>query len=73
MSLPSILARMWPGLDQSRARARLPDLKVPDFRVLAQDKVLFVGHAIAAVVATDRYAARDAVDLVAVDYEELPW
>jgi len=50
----------------------LPDLKVPDFRVLAQDKVLFVGHAIAAVVATDRYTARDAVDLVAVDYEELP-
>src|SRR5262245_6501991 len=40
----------------------LPDLKVPDFRPLAGDKVLFVGHPIAAVVATDRYAARDAVD-----------
>jgi carbon-monoxide dehydrogenase large subunit len=50
----------------------LPDLKVPDFRVLAKDKVLFVGHAVAAVVATDKYAARDAVDLVMVDYEELP-
>ena len=30
----------------------LPGLKVPDYRVLAQDKVLFVGHPIAAVVAT---------------------
>src|SRR5512132_1613487 len=28
----------------------LPDLKVPDYRVLAQDKVFFVGHPIAAVV-----------------------
>src|SRR5215510_1474499 len=50
----------------------LPDLKVPDHRVLAKDKVYFVGHPIAAVVATDRYAARDAVDLVMVDYEDLP-
>src|ERR1041385_9103208 len=50
----------------------LPGLKVPDYRVLAQDKVWFVGHPIAAVVATDAYAARDAIDLVAVDYEELP-
>ncbi|MFN2596476.1 MAG: xanthine dehydrogenase family protein molybdopterin-binding subunit, partial [Pyrinomonadaceae bacterium] len=50
----------------------LPDLKVPDHRVLATGKVYFVGHPIAAVVATDKYAARDAADLVAVDYEELP-
>ena len=52
--------------------AALPDLKVPDYRVLATDKALFVGHPIAAVVATDKYAARDAVDLISVDYEELP-
>lgn len=50
----------------------LPGLKVPDHRVLANGKVYFVGHPIAAVVAKDRYAARDAVDLVAVDYEDLP-
>src|SRR3989441_522404 len=50
----------------------LPDLKVPDYRVLAKDKVYFVGHPIAAVVATERYAARDAVDLVIVDYDDLP-
>src|SRR2546430_4794817 len=50
----------------------LPGLKVPDYRVLAKDKALFVGHPIAAVVATDKYAARDAVDLISVDYEDLP-
>src|SRR5437763_17169576 len=52
--------------------AALPDLKGPDYRVLATDKALFVGHPIAAVVATDKYLARDAIDLVAVNYEELP-
>lgn len=52
--------------------AALPDLKVPDYRVLATDKVLFVGHPIAAVVATDKYVARDAVDYVGVEVEELP-
>ena len=50
----------------------LPDLKVPDYRVLARDKVVFVGQPIAAIVATDRYVARDAADLIMVDYEELP-
>lgn len=50
----------------------LEGLKVPDHRPLARGKVYFVGHPIAAVVATDPYAARDAVDLIAVDYEELP-
>lgn len=50
----------------------LPGLKAPDHRVLATDRVYFVGHPIAAVVATDRYAARDAVDLVMVDYDDLP-
>ena len=52
--------------------AALPDLKVPDHRVLATNKVYFVGHPIAVVVAEDKYAARDAADLIQVDYEELP-
>lgn len=52
--------------------AALPGLKVPDHRVLATDKVYFVGHPVVAVVATSRYAARDAVDLILIDYEELP-
>src|ERR1044072_4108186 len=52
--------------------AALPDLKVPDYRVLATGKAIFVGHPIAAIVATDRYIARDAADFISVDYEELP-
>src|ERR1043166_856142 len=52
--------------------AALPDLKVPDHRVLAINKVYFVGHPVAVVVAETKSAARDAVDLIEVDYQELP-
>ena len=40
--------------------------------VLAEEKVLFQNQEVAFVVATDRYIAADAVELVEVDYEELP-
>jgi len=40
--------------------------------VLADEKVLFQGQEVAFVVAEDRYIAADAVDLVEVEYEELP-
>ena len=50
----------------------LPDLKTPDHRVLATNKAYFVGHPIAVVIAENRYAAKDAADLIQVDYEELP-
>ena len=60
------------GIGPVPCAGALPGLKVPDHRVLAQDKVYFVGHPIAAIVATDRYAAKDAADLVMVDYEDLP-
>jgi carbon-monoxide dehydrogenase large subunit len=52
--------------------ASLPGLRVPHHHLLAQDRVYFVGHPVAVVVATDRYIARDAADLVEVDYEPLP-
>src|SRR5262245_15283233 len=35
--------------------ASLPDLRVPHHHVLAQDRVYFVGHPVAVVVARDRY------------------
>ncbi len=41
-------------------------------RALAVGKVCFVGDAVALVVADDRFIARDAVDLIDVDYEPLP-
>jgi len=49
-----------------------PTLRVPKRYVLAVDKVCFVGEGVVVVVAEDRYAARDALDLIEVDYEPLP-
>jgi len=49
--------------------ASLPGLRVPQHTILAQDRVYFSGHPVAVVVATDRYIAADAADLVEVDYE----
>jgi len=49
-----------------------PTLRVPKHYVLAVNKVCFVGEGMAAVVAEDRYAAQDALDLIRVDYEPLP-
>ena len=40
--------------------------------VLAHDKVLYKGHAVAAVAATDPHIAEEALDLIEVDYEVLP-
>lgn len=51
--------------------AALEGLKVPKYPVLALGKVFFVGQPVAAVVATSRYAARDAVDHIEVDFEPL--
>ncbi len=48
-----------------------PSLKRPAHTVLAGDRVYFVGHAVAVVVARDRYVAQDAADLVAIDYDPL--
>jgi carbon-monoxide dehydrogenase large subunit len=52
--------------------ALMPDQKAPQHTVLASDRVYFVGHPVAVVVAADRYAAQDALDLIEVDYEALP-
>ena len=40
--------------------------------VLASDKVLYRGHAVAGVCATDPHIAEDALDLIEVEYEPLP-
>ncbi len=52
--------------------AQIPDMRPAPRPVLAADRVRFVGEAVAAVVASDRYALRDALELVEVDYEPLP-
>lgn len=48
------------------------NMQTPDHPAIAADKVRYVGDAVAMVVAESRYAARDALDLIEVDYETLP-
>ncbi len=50
----------------------LPDIKIGPHHPLAIDEVRYAGDGIAAVVATDRFTARDALDLIDVKYEPLP-
>ncbi|MGY6633448.1 MAG: aerobic carbon-monoxide dehydrogenase large subunit [Alkalilacustris sp.] len=50
----------------------MPTLAGDKQMVLADGKVLFQGQEVAFVVASDRYAAADAIELVEVEYEELP-
>lgn len=55
-----------------RCAAPIAGGKTLKHMVLAGARVYFVGHAVAVVVAETRTIARDALDLVEVDYEPLP-
>jgi carbon-monoxide dehydrogenase large subunit len=48
------------------------ETKTPPYPPIAIDVVRYVGNALAIVVATDRYLARDAAEAVEVDYEPMP-
>jgi carbon-monoxide dehydrogenase large subunit len=52
--------------------AWMPTLSGDVQAVLATDKVRFQGQEVAFVVAQDRYSARDALELINVEYEPLP-
>ena len=52
--------------------AWMPTMSADTQAVLATDKVRFQGQEVAFVVAEDRYSARDALELIEVEYEELP-
>ena len=56
----------------ARNLAWMPTLSGDTQAVLATDKVRFQGQEVAFVVADDRYAARDALELIDVEYEPLP-
>lgn len=62
--LPADLPGDWPPFDEVN--------NAPPNKILARDKVRFVGEAIAAVVATSRAEAFDAIDAIEIDYEPLP-
>jgi carbon-monoxide dehydrogenase large subunit len=76
LKLPGVVA-VYTGKDVQKlggvpCGAAIPDMKAPEHKVLPLNKVYFVGHPVAVVVAETKAAARDAVDLIEVDYEELP-
>ena len=48
------------------------DLKYRRDNILASDKALYQGHAIAAVAATSPHIAEEAVELIEVEYEVMP-
>lgn len=51
--------------------SRMPNYHATPIVPLASGKVRYVGEAVAAVVATSRYLAEDAVELIEIDYEPL--
>jgi carbon-monoxide dehydrogenase large subunit len=56
---------------EARQTAWMPTLSGDTQAVLATDKVRFQGQEVAFVIAEDRYSARDALELVEVEYEPL--
>ncbi len=50
----------------------LPGIKIPPRPALAQGKVRYVGEPVAIVIGETVYAAKDAAELVEVEYEPLP-
>ena len=69
---PAVVAVLTGADLAERGLAWMPTVFGDTQAVLATDKVRFQGQEVAFVVATDRYAARDALELIAVDYEPLP-
>lgn len=85
-SIDTSAAEALPGVKAVITAADLPDVadKVLDLgegatnlryqsnNILAKDKVLYFGHAVAAVCATNGHIAEEALALIKVDYEVLP-
>ena len=72
MAVPGVVAVLTAADLEPLGLHWMPTLAGDKQMVLADGKVLFQGQEVAFVVASDRYAAADAVELVEVDYEELP-
>jgi carbon-monoxide dehydrogenase large subunit len=56
---------------EARDMAWMPTMSADTQAVLATDKVRFQGQEVAFVIADDRYSARDALELIDVEYEQL--
>src|SRR5262245_55455383 len=69
---PSVEAVITGASLAARNLSWMPTLSADVQAVLATDKVRFQGQEVAFVVARDRYSARDALELINVEYEPLP-
>ncbi|HEX6829349.1 MAG TPA: molybdopterin cofactor-binding domain-containing protein, partial [Burkholderiales bacterium] len=72
LALPGVLAVLTAEDLKPVKLAWMPTLAGDVQMVLADGKVCFQNQEVAMVIATDRYVAADAVELVEVDYDELP-
>jgi carbon-monoxide dehydrogenase large subunit len=68
---PGVIAVVTGELMAQHKLAWMPTLSGDTQAVLATDKVRFQGQEVAAVVATSKYAAEDALGLIDVEYEPL--
>jgi carbon-monoxide dehydrogenase large subunit len=78
LELPGVIAA-YSGADLADVQGSLPcawpvtpDMVHPDHHPLATDEVRHVGDGVAVVIARDRYAAADALEAIAVEYDQLP-
>jgi carbon-monoxide dehydrogenase large subunit len=71
-ALPGVVAVVTGELMAQHNLAWMPTLSGDTQAVLATDKVRFQGQEVAAVVAETPYVAKDALELIDVDYEALP-
>jgi carbon-monoxide dehydrogenase large subunit len=71
-AVPGVVAVVTGELLAQHNLAWMPTLSGDTQAVLATDKVRFQGQEVAAVIAESAYIAKDAVELIDVDYEPLP-
>src|SRR6266545_4908157 len=71
-AIPGVVAVVTGELMAQHKLAWMPTLSGDTQAVLVTDKVRFQGQEVAAVVAESAYIAKDALELIEVDYEPLP-
>ena len=72
LALPGVVAVVTGKDLEGLGLAWMPTLSYDTQAVLATDKVRFQGQEVAFVIAESRYIARDALELIDVDYDPLP-
>jgi carbon-monoxide dehydrogenase large subunit len=70
-AVPGVVAVVTGELMAQHKLAWMPTLSGDTQAVLATDKVRFQGQEVAAVIAEDLYTAKDALELIAVEYEPI--